>query len=184
MNSDQSNTPKEKAPVSTNTLIAIWVILAFLILVIDFFTGPFIQFPFLFILPVIFSSWYNGRWWGVGFSIVLPLIRLYYNIIWTIPWSILFSITNAVIRIFVLALLAYLIDRVAKESTAAKKEVRLLEGLLPICASCKKIRDSENEWQPLEAYITRHSEAKFTHGVCPECAQRLYGVDLTPPINR
>lgn len=160
-----------------NPLLALWIFLALLILFIDYFTGPFIQFPFLYILPVVFASWYNGKWWGLGYSVVLPLVRLYYNTIWTIPWTLVESTVNAGIRIGVLGLLAYLIDRVAKESSATKKEVKLLEGLLPICASCKKIRDDNNEWQQLEAYITHHSEAKFTHGVCPECAQRLYGID-------
>jgi hypothetical protein len=79
--------------------------------------------------------------------------------------------------VFILGLLAYLVDRVAGQTRVTAKEVNLLEGLLPICASCKKIRDSNNEWQQLEAYITRHSEATFTHGVCPDCAKRIYGVD-------
>jgi K+-sensing histidine kinase KdpD len=162
---------------SRKLLLALWFFLALLFLIIDFFTGPFIQFPFLYVLPVVFASWYNGRWWGFGYSLALPLVRLYYNTVWTIPWTMVESSVNAAIRIAILGLLAYFVDRVAKESSATKKEVKLLEGLLPICASCKKIRDSNNEWQQLEAYITHHSQAKFTHGVCPECAQRLYGID-------
>ena len=53
-------------------------------------------------------------------------------------------------------------------------EVRLLSGLLPICASCKRIKDGREVWQPLEAYIQAHSEAKFSHGVCPDCLRKLY----------
>jgi PAS domain S-box-containing protein len=49
-----------------------------------------------------------------------------------------------------------------------------LEGLLPICSSCKKIRDRNGVWHQLEAYITNHSEAKFTHGACPNCLESLY----------
>jgi PAS domain S-box-containing protein len=56
----------------------------------------------------------------------------------------------------------------------ALKEVKKLSGLLPICASCKKIRDDKGYWNQLEDYIRKHSEAEFSHGVCPDCAKRLY----------
>jgi PAS domain S-box-containing protein len=53
-------------------------------------------------------------------------------------------------------------------------QVRQLHGLLPICASCKKIRDEKGNWQALESYISGHSEAEFSHSICPTCAQSLY----------
>jgi PAS domain S-box-containing protein len=53
-------------------------------------------------------------------------------------------------------------------------EVQTLSGLLPICASCKKIRDDRGYWNQIESYISRHSRAEFSHGLCPECLQRLY----------
>ncbi len=56
----------------------------------------------------------------------------------------------------------------------ALNHVKLLSGLLPICASCKKIRDEGDQWKHLEEYIGEHSEAEFTHGICPDCAKRLY----------
>ncbi len=53
-------------------------------------------------------------------------------------------------------------------------KVRKLSGLLPICASCKKIRDDKGYWNQIEAYIRDHSEAEFSHGICPECSEKLY----------
>jgi hypothetical protein len=53
-------------------------------------------------------------------------------------------------------------------------QVKTLQGLLPICAHCKKIRDDQDNWQPMESYITQRSEAKFTHGVCPDCLLKHY----------
>jgi len=53
-------------------------------------------------------------------------------------------------------------------------EVKVLSGLLPICANCKAIRNDEGYWEQLEEYIHKHSEAQFTHGLCPECAKRLF----------
>jgi ligand-binding sensor domain-containing protein len=57
---------------------------------------------------------------------------------------------------------------------AALADVRVLSGLLPICANCKKIRDDKGYWSQIESYIHKHSEAQFTHGICPECAAKLY----------
>ncbi|HCE42981.1 MAG TPA: hypothetical protein DET40_05495 [Lentisphaeria bacterium] len=53
-------------------------------------------------------------------------------------------------------------------------QVRILKGLLPICASCKQIRDDKGYWHKIEAYIRDHSEAEFSHGICPKCAEKLY----------
>ena len=66
------------------------------------------------------------------------------------------------------------IHQLAEELAAALDQVRVLSGLLPICASCKKIRDGDNRWHRLESYIESHSEAQFTHGVCPDCRETLY----------
>ncbi len=57
---------------------------------------------------------------------------------------------------------------------AALEKVKLLSGFLPICASCKKIRDDQGYWQQIESYIKKHSEAEFSHGICPDCAKVLY----------
>ncbi len=56
--------------------------------------------------------------------------------------------------------------------------VKTLTGLLPICTSCKKIRDDQGYWTQLEIYIREHSEAEFTHGLCPECVKKFYPVDI------
>jgi vacuolar-type H+-ATPase subunit H len=50
--------------------------------------------------------------------------------------------------------------------------VKRLEGIIPICSYCKKIRDDQNSWQQLEQYLSEHSEALFSHGICPHCAER------------
>jgi DNA-binding response OmpR family regulator len=58
-----------------------------------------------------------------------------------------------------------------RELEAALAKVKTLSGLLPICASCKKIRDDKGYWTQIESYIRHHSEAEFSHGFCPECAK-------------
>ena len=61
-----------------------------------------------------------------------------------------------------------------EELSAALGNVKQLSGLLPICAACKKIRDDSGYWNQLESYISRHSEADFSHGICPECADEMF----------
>jgi hypothetical protein len=78
-----------------------------------------------------------------------------------------------------LGLLCSAIDTTFLKETIVKlqqalDEVQVLSGLLPICANCKKIRDERDEWQVLEGYLQAHSEAKFTHGICPDCLRKLY----------
>jgi PAS domain S-box-containing protein len=65
-------------------------------------------------------------------------------------------------------------ERLIGELQEALAEVKTLSGLLPICASCKSIRDDQGYWRQIEAYIQDHSEAEFSHSVCPECAKKLY----------
>ena len=60
------------------------------------------------------------------------------------------------------------------EILRAHHEIRRLHGILPTCASCKKIRDEDGHWQPIEAYIAQRSEAQFSHGLCPDCAPLFF----------
>ena len=53
-------------------------------------------------------------------------------------------------------------------------EVKILSGLLPICSGCKKIRDWQNYWHQVENYIAKHSQAQFTHGLCPDCIKKYF----------
>ncbi|HVC20625.1 MAG TPA: response regulator [Vicinamibacterales bacterium] len=72
----------------------------------------------------------------------------------------------------VLKLQQDLIERVAELEDALAR-VKQLQGLLPICSYCKKIRDDQNYWSQVESYISERSEARFTHGICPECREKL-----------
>ena len=65
-------------------------------------------------------------------------------------------------------------EKLIGELREALAEIKTLTGLLPICASCKKIRDDKGYWTQIESYISAHSQAVFSHGFCPECAERLY----------
>jgi PAS domain S-box-containing protein len=65
-------------------------------------------------------------------------------------------------------------EKLIHELREALAHVKTLSGLVPICASCKKIRDDKGYWNQIESYIEKHSAAEFSHGICPECARKLY----------
>ncbi len=61
------------------------------------------------------------------------------------------------------------------ELQKALDEIKTLKGIIPICSGCKKIRDDSGYWNRIESYIQKHSEAEFSHGMCPECLDEHYG---------
>ena len=65
-------------------------------------------------------------------------------------------------------------DKLITELQKALAEIKTLHGILPICASCKKIRDDKGAWTQMETYITEHTDAEFSHGICKDCAKKLY----------
>jgi hypothetical protein len=66
------------------------------------------------------------------------------------------------------------LEKMVLELQTALARIKTLKGLLPICSVCKKIRDDKGYWNQIENYIRHHSEADFTHGLCPPCAEKLY----------
>lgn len=111
----------------------------------------------------------------MAFSLIITLIWLDEFI--DIPYLILGAVKTAVNweealfeTIFIVVIAATIIH----SNRALLARVKHLEGFLPICASCKKIRNEHGRWQQMEEYIHDHSEANFSHGLCPQCAEKLY----------
>lgn len=96
-------------------------------------------------------------------------------------WKVIINRILSLFAIWVTAILGLQRKRIGQKHEAALRErekaldeVKKLQGLLPICSSCKKIRDKQGNWTQIEIYVRNHSEADFSHGICPECAQKLY----------
>ncbi len=66
------------------------------------------------------------------------------------------------------------LEKLNKELNEALSTIKTLHGIIPICASCKKIRNDAGAWKQVDAYIAEHTEAQFSHGICPDCAKKLY----------
>jgi PAS domain S-box-containing protein len=66
-------------------------------------------------------------------------------------------------------------ERLVRELQAALAEVRTLQAILPLCSYCRKVRDDEDYWQTVESYVSKHTDTKFSHGICPECYEKVLG---------
>jgi ligand-binding sensor domain-containing protein len=117
----------------------------------------------------------DGVWNEAGASFPFTLEPRLYQTYWfyVVLLMIFMGIGFGVYRIRVWQLLRH--EKVLKASVdEALAKIKILGGLIPICANCKKIRDDKGYWDHLEKYIQTHSEASFTHGICPDCAKKLY----------
>lgn len=166
-------------------IVAVNAALLLFIGFVDYVTGYELGISLLYLIPVGFAVWYGSRSLGMIISCLSVLTiatadfmagkqtsHLFIEI-----WNLLMHLGFFMVYAFVLSLVksdlderALLIDELRK--TLA--EVKQLRGFLPICASCKKIRDDKGYWNQLETYISAHSEVQFSHGICPDCVKKLY----------
>jgi len=154
--------------------------LSLVILAFDYVYGPQIRFPILFIIPIWLALWYFGKKLALSLAIILPLIRFGFNLFREIDIALWESAINAVLRIITFVFIVY-VTHYAIQAKDLEKRVQKLEGILPICSFCKRIRVGDNEWVRLEEYITTHTEAQLSHGLCPDCAREHYSKYLTKP---
>jgi hypothetical protein len=147
-----------------------WLAMAVAILALEYYTGPFVQFAILLVFPVTLATLLHGLRVGVALALILPLVRLTFFARWPLPSSWPFAIADALIDVLILAGTAVLIDRIVRQ----EQQLRVLQGLLPICSFCKRIRDEGGDWRQLEAYIASRSAARFSHTFCPDCGRRHY----------
>ena len=142
------------------------------ILALDFVTGPYIQIAILLVFPVALATWSYGPKWGVVIAVGLPLLRLpFFFYFWQIPSSWLMEGLDTATDILVLLALVWMVQYVARQ----RHEINVLEGMLPTCGFCRRIRDESGRWHQMEHYISQRSEARFSHTFCPECGRKHYG---------
>jgi hypothetical protein len=141
-----------------------WHAIAFSLLVVaaDYLSGPTLQFPFLYIVPVSLAAWGAPKPFAYLLAVLLPATRILLNHLWGVPLVAYDLVINFAIRASMLGGLVYLLSIL--------HNLRLLRGLLHICSYCRRIETAEGDWMTTEQFIIRHSEAMFSHGVCPECA--------------
>ncbi len=121
----------------------------------------------------------DGVWSKEGVELPIELRPYFYETTWF--YGILGIVFVATISLVYRRRVALLLQRekeLKERVNESIAQIKILGGLIPICASCKKIRDDKGYWNQLEKYLIDHSEAEFTHGICPECREKLYGAYL------
>ncbi len=148
----------------------------------DFLTGVEFNFTLFYFIPISILAWTVSLRvaavssagcvlvWAIVDYFGRPEPRL-----WQSLWNIGIQFGVFLTLTYVLSKIRKGIDeqnRLNKELQAALAEVKMLSGLLPMCAWCRRIRDDNGDWVQLEWYVVSHSQASFTHGICPSCAQK------------
>lgn len=114
---------------------------------------------------------YAGVWAGSSALLVTGLAK-WFLFLHAESSLHLFAI-RLLLRFALFLCLGLLICWLGQKLHASQRKMKVLSGLLPVCAWCKRVRDEQGEWQMLESYIHDRSEADFTHGMCPDCAREL-----------
>jgi hypothetical protein len=143
-----------------------WLSLSAVLVAFDYATGSVIQFPLLHVIPVSLAAWSGRRGHAYALAVILPATRVVLNYAWHVHQTPFDIGINFIIRGVTLAGLVYLL--------LFLQSMRFLRGLLPICAWCKRIRDEQGDWSAVESYVQAHSEAEFTHGICPDCVEKVH----------
>lgn len=154
--------------------IASCLVLAAAVVAVDFVTGKHIEFPIVYILPVAMAAWFGHLRTAYLLAIGLPLARVCMHYAWEVKPEPVSLLLNGTIAGAALVCYCYLVARTAWQTRALAKELKILKGILPICASCRKIRTEDGNYQALDQYISERSDTRFSHGICPNCARTLY----------
>ena len=151
---------------------------------VDHLTGHEFDFSAFYLAPVGLAAWYLGPMPAVGFALLCAAVSFMadhtagrsYSSHAVAVWNNLIYLTAFMAIGLTVARIRELLTRerqLGERLQRSLAEVKVLEGLLPICATCKRIRTDEGGWEQIERYIEKHSHAQFTHGVCPACARKL-----------
>ncbi|HXD15879.1 MAG TPA: hypothetical protein VN654_02610 [Vicinamibacterales bacterium] len=153
-----------------------WILPVAALVLVDDLTGPRVEVPAIYSIPVALAAWYSGRTAGLVLALTLPISRLVL-VQWVWPpgtASLEAETVAALLRLCTFTLLALLMYRLCEHERALQRNLTLLQGLLPLCSHCKRIKNASNEWEPLESYLESRSGAEFTHSICPQCARERY----------
>ncbi|HUL43646.1 MAG TPA: hypothetical protein VLY03_04760 [Bacteroidota bacterium] len=159
--------------------VSIPLLTAVAIILVDVATPAPVMMSIFFVIPVFLAAWFNGFAWAIVISIFLPGARFLIATFLEHVWGTSYNLLNMADRMVVLVLISWIASRLSYAIRLLRIEVKTLTGLLPVCSNCKKIRDEKNVWHPIELYIAEHSEAQFSHGICPDCKELLYGKHLS-----
>ena len=162
---------------------ALLIVLSFVLGTIDWISGYELNFSVFYFIPVSLAAWSFGALGSVAFAVFCSMIwygadfladHTYSNTLYAV-WDTMLRLVSFLAIGWAVASLKKNLDieqETARKLRASLSEIRVLESFLPICAECKKIRDEQGDWHQLEAYISRRTDTRFSHGYCPECYRK------------
>ncbi len=139
---------------------------------VDFYLGPMIQFPVLFVLPVMWAAWAHGMSFAILLSLGLATARFVCHWWWDFPLSLTAAVVNNVLRAAVLMVVAVLVANVGALVRNLRRRVAVLEARLSVCEDCGVIREEDGAWRPVEA-----DARVFPRVRCPRCEEKRYGLE-------
>jgi len=160
---------------------AVWTVL---VAWLDIKTGLQLKLGPFYLLPVMLVAWHGGMFPGVVAAVMAASAWRGIDVFWRsspVPGVIVFwdGFIHLLSFVAVAMFVSWARSLVLRERalvhdlSALLANVKELEGLLPVCAWCKKVRDDQGYWQQMETYISDHSKADWTHGICPDCMARM-----------
>ena len=151
-----------------------WVVIGVVFIAIDYLSGSGTQFPTLYVLPVTLAAWYSGRWPAIALAVAVPLFHIAFLMLGSPDSDTTLPIVMTIARSAIICVMALWFARLSEHERQLHRYVVKLEGLLPICAFCKSIRNEAGDWESLETFISTRSDADFSHGLCPTCMKHHY----------
>lgn len=156
-----------------------------LVVTVDILTGSRFRLGPFYLAPVLALSWFSGRAPGfLGAVIAVLAWRGVEVLAGHAPTRVLVRVWDTGLHVLSFGLMSHAVAwarelfererQVSSELRTALDNVRELQGLLPLCAWCRRLRDDHGYWQELEAYVEQNTKAVVTHGICPECHKRYF----------
>ena len=165
------------------TAFVLSTMMALLLGWVDYASGREFGFFVFYFLPISYAAWFAGVKTGGAIAVLSAAVWCIADLM-SMHATSFFTFWNTLIRLISFLLISFFVDKISMlllvermtsdELRQALSQIKTLRGLIPICASCKKIRNDQGYWEHLEKYIGEHSEADFTHGLCEACARKLY----------
>jgi len=147
-----------------------WALFAAVILALDYQFALDARAPSGFVIPTMLAAWYSGPWAAAAVAIGMAAAQAGFILARATPDALTtVLLTLNALRGGIILLIGLWFARLADHERALEGRVRTLEGLLPICSFCKNIRNDAGQWERLESFIAKRSEARFSHGLCPDC---------------
>jgi hypothetical protein len=157
-----------------------WLVVSISIIPLDYFTGPYLDgIVLLYPIPAAMAAWSGSPRWSIALAALLPPVRVLIFHYWGWPAPALDAVLDTLLIVLCCVAIALLILHLRRQALT----LRVLGGMLPICAFCKRIRNGD-AWEPLEGFISGHSEAQFSHTFCAECGAKHYGNYLAGQATR